>query len=156
MKESMAKGLLPRTRTISGKVELPAVKMLPSFVYDQLPDKCANSTCLALDLGGTNFRVLLFQLNNGQVEMDSTIYSIPPGIMTGHGVELFDHIAECISDFLHCKNLENDKIFCGFTFSFPVAQSALNSARLITWTKGFKAGLSWALVFSEKQKRNQK
>ena len=139
MKDSLKSGLAPRKRTISGNEVIPPVKMLPSFVYDQLPDKCVNSTCIALDLGGTNFRVLLFHLNDGQIEMDSQIYSIPPSIMTGHGTDLFDHIAQCMSDFLHRKHLQNDKIYCGFTFSFPVAQSALNSANLITWTKGFKA-----------------
>lgn len=41
---------------------------------------------LALDLGGTNFRVLLIKLNpGGQVEMTSTIYMIPESIMIGPG-----------------------------------------------------------------------
>jgi hexokinase len=29
-------------------------------------------------------------------------------------------------------------VHLGFTFSFPVAQTALDSGKLLTWTKGFK------------------
>ena len=49
---------------------------------------------LALDLGGTNFRVLLIRLNGGQVEMQSTIYMIPEVIMTGTGLQVPVHVCE--------------------------------------------------------------
>lgn len=39
---------------------------------------------LALDLGGTNFRVLLIQLGS-KCTMDSRIYAVPQPIMVGHG-----------------------------------------------------------------------
>ena len=46
--------------------------------------ECGNF--LALDLGGTNFRVLRIRLNQqGEVEMENTIYMIPESIMVGHG-----------------------------------------------------------------------
>lgn len=56
---------------------------------------------LALDLGGTNFRVLLIHLKgDGEFEMQSKIYAIPQSIMIGSGTQLFDHIAECLANFI--------------------------------------------------------
>lgn len=46
---------------------------------------------LALDLGGTNFRVLLVRVRNGMrrgVEMHNKIYSIPLEVMQGTGEEV--------------------------------------------------------------------
>lgn len=46
---------------------------------------------LALDLGGTNFRVLLVKIRSGKrrtVEMHNKIYSIPLEVMTGTGEEV--------------------------------------------------------------------
>ena len=59
--------------------------------------------------------------------------------MRGQGQDLFDLIAECMSDFIHRKGFQNQKIYCGFTFSFPVDQTSIKSASLIQWTKGFCA-----------------
>lgn len=59
---------------------------------------------LALDLGGTNFRVLLIHLKGeNDFEMQSKIYAIPQSIMTGSGTQLFDHIAECLSNFMKVR-----------------------------------------------------
>lgn len=56
---------------------------------------------LALDLGGTNFRVLLIHLKGeSDFEMQSKIYAIPQSIMIGSGTQLFDHIAECLANFI--------------------------------------------------------
>lgn len=46
---------------------------------------------LALDLGGTNFRVLLVRVRNGKrkgVEMHNKIYAIPQEVMHGTGEEV--------------------------------------------------------------------
>ncbi len=59
--------------------------------------------------------------------------------MTGTGEALFDHIAKCMSDFINRMGFADRKIACGFTFSFPCEQYAIDSASLITWTKGFSA-----------------
>lgn len=54
-----------------------------------------------MDLGGTNFRVLLIHLKgDGEFEMQSKIYAIPQSIMIGSGEQLFDHIAECLANFI--------------------------------------------------------
>lgn len=50
-----------------------------------------NGDFLALDLGGTNFRVLLVKIRSGKkrtVEMHNKIYSIPIEIMQGTGEEV--------------------------------------------------------------------
>lgn len=44
-----------------------------------------------MDLGGTNFRVLLVRVRNGKrkgVEMHNKIYSIPQDVMHGTGEEV--------------------------------------------------------------------
>ena len=43
---------------------------------------------LALDLGGTNFRVLLVTLRGQEVKMDSKIFLIPQHIVLGSGVQV--------------------------------------------------------------------
>lgn len=53
-----------------------------------LPEK---GDFLALDLGGTNFRVLLVKVSdNGKqkVEMENQIYAIPEELMRGSGEEV--------------------------------------------------------------------
>ena len=50
-----------------------------------------NGDFLALDLGGTNFRVLLVKIRSGKkrsVEMHNKIYAIPIEIMQGTGDEV--------------------------------------------------------------------
>lgn len=43
---------------------------------------------LALDLGGTNFRVLLIELSKDHFEMKSKIFAIPQHIMLGSGEQV--------------------------------------------------------------------
>jgi len=54
--------------------------------------------------------------------MDSKIYAIPVAIMRGTGEELFDHIAECLSNFVHDREMAHEVLPLGFTFSFPCYQ----------------------------------
>jgi len=117
--------------------------MLPSFVA-KLPDGSEEGSFLALDLGGTNFRVLLVTISKdaddgySNIEMDSQIYRVPENVMVSSGTVLFDHIAECMADFLEVCDMKETELSVGFTFSFPCVQHALNSASLIAWTKGFQ------------------
>uniref|UniRef100_A0A674F829 Hexokinase-2 n=1 Tax=Salmo trutta TaxID=8032 RepID=A0A674F829_SALTR len=117
------------------------VKMWPTYVLST-PDGSENGDFLALDLGGTNFRVLLVKIRSGKrrtVEMHNKIYAIPMEVMQGTGEELFDHIVQCISDFLDYMGMKNTRLPLGFTFSFPCRQTSLDVGILVTWTKGFKA-----------------
>ncbi|XP_068586363.1 hexokinase HKDC1-like isoform X2 [Cebidichthys violaceus] len=118
-----------------------AIKMLPSFVY-RTPDGTEYGKYLALDLGGTHFRALLVNFKQGLQQnsrLYHKIYPIPLEIMQGSGEELFDHIAQCVSDFLDYMGMKNARLPAGFTFSFPCEQTAIDTGTLMSWTKGFKA-----------------
>lgn len=61
---------------------------LPLFFFFRVTE---NGDFLALDLGGTNFRVLLVKIRSGKkrtVEMHNKIYSIPVEVMQGTGEEV--------------------------------------------------------------------
>nr|XP_023833898.1 hexokinase-2-like isoform X3 [Salvelinus alpinus] len=135
MGEEMNRGLAKESH------DQATVKMLPTFVRS-MPDGTENGEFLALDLGGTNFRVLLVRVRCGKrrsVEMHNKIYSIPQEAMQGTGEELFDHIVHCIADFLEYMGMKGASLPLGFTFSFPCHQSKLDQGILLKWTKGFKA-----------------
>ncbi|XP_037865065.2 hexokinase HKDC1 isoform X3 [Chlorocebus sabaeus] len=119
---------------------LATVRMLPTYVCG-LPDGTEKGKFLALDLGGTNFRVLLVKIRSGRrsVRMYNKIFAIPLEIMQGTGEELFDHIVQCIADFLDYMGLKGASLPLGFTFSFPCRQMSIDKGTLIGWTKGFKA-----------------
>uniref|UniRef100_A0A8C4F3P3 Phosphotransferase n=1 Tax=Dicentrarchus labrax TaxID=13489 RepID=A0A8C4F3P3_DICLA len=115
------------------------VKMLPTFVR-ATPDGTEKGDFLALDLGGTNFRVLHVRVVEEQqkvLKMDSQICAIPQDMMLGTGEQLFDHIAACLSDFLVSQDLKGQTLPLGFTFSFPCEQKEIDKSILIRWTKGF-------------------
>ena len=56
--------------------------------------------------------------------------------MRDTGVRLFDHIAKCLSDFVHDRELGGEVLPLGFTFSFPCKQEGLAKGILVKWTKG--------------------
>lgn len=112
-------------------------KCFVTFVQD-LPNGTERGKVLALDLGGTNFRVLLIHLKGeDDYEFESKIFAIPQSIMLGSGEELFDHIAKCLAEFAHELNIQDEVLPLGFTFSFPCQQIGLTKGLLIKWTKGF-------------------
>ncbi|XP_077992238.1 hexokinase-2-like [Glandiceps talaboti] len=133
MHDNMMKGL--------GKASNPvaAVKMYPTYVRST-PDGTEKGDFLALDLGGSNFRVLYIKIEGaGKVQQQSEIYKLTKELMEGTGQHLFDYIAECLANFVKDRNLTGQKLPLGFTFSFPCKQQGLASATLTTWTKGFTA-----------------
>ncbi|XP_070621715.1 hexokinase-2-like isoform X2 [Erythrolamprus reginae] len=135
MRQEMEAGLAQETHA-----EAP-VKMLPTYVC-ATPDGTEKGDFLALDLGGTNFRVLLVRVRSGMrrsVEMHNKIYTISEDVMQGTGEELFDHIVSCISDFLAYMGMKGASLPLGFTFSFPCQQKRLDEGLLLQWTKGFSA-----------------
>ncbi|NXQ27162.1 HXK3 protein, partial [Alaudala cheleensis] len=132
MREEMERGLGKETN------ETASVRMLPTFV-SHTPDGTERGDFLALDLGGTNFRVLVVRVTEDGITMASEIYVIPAAIMQGTGEALFDHIIDCIIDFQTKQNLVTTMLPLGFTFSFPCKQVGLDKALLLTWTKGFSA-----------------
>ncbi|KAG5680886.1 hypothetical protein PVAND_010365 [Polypedilum vanderplanki] len=105
----------------------------------ELPDGTEKGKYLALDLGGTNFRVLLLELARGEILREEfKFYHISDEARLGCGIELFDYLAECVKDFMGLEGIPLDaKMPMGFTFSFPMKQHSLHSAELVTWTKSF-------------------
>lgn len=119
------------------------LKMLLTYV-DTLPTGNEKGTFYALDLGGTNFRVLRVQFGG----RPSTIIGcevdgqpIPNQLMTSTSEELFGYIAATLKDFVERENNTSEPSRegreLGFTFSFPVKQTSLSSGILIKWTKRF-------------------
>ncbi|NWV37690.1 HXK2 protein, partial [Grantiella picta] len=132
MRQEMERGLGKSTHASA------SVRMLPTYVC-HTPDGTEQGDYLALDLGGTNFRVLLVRLSEEGISMLNEIYVIPPSIMQGSGEALFDHIVDCIINFQMKQNMMMQTLPLGFTFSFPCQQVGLDKALLLTWTKGFSA-----------------
>lgn len=117
-----------------------SLKMLPAYVNRATGFEKGNY--LALDLGGTNFRVLQVALDGaGKVKVKHVgQFVIPGAVMRGTGVQLFNFIAKSIQKFLLKNKIDlTEKGKLGFTFSFPINQKNIVSGVLINWTKGFTA-----------------
>ncbi|GJN35841.1 hypothetical protein PR202_gb24652 [Eleusine coracana subsp. coracana] len=119
------------------------IKMIISYV-DNLPTGNEEGFFYALDLGGTNFRVLRVQLAGKEkrvAKRESKEVSIPPHLMSGNAAELFSFIASAlakvVADEGHNNVFDDKQRELGFTFSFPVRQSSIASGTLIKWTKAF-------------------
>jgi len=114
---------------------------------------------LAVDLGGTNFRVCSIHLNGDSTfSLSHTKVAIPRELMVAKtSKELFSFLAKQIEIFLKKHHEEHyhshirrrrtvstpegyrdENVFhLGFTFSFPVHQLGINKGTLLRWTKGF-------------------
>ncbi|CAK9222604.1 unnamed protein product [Sphagnum troendelagicum] len=121
------------------------LKMLPTYV-EHLPTGDEEGLFYAVDLGGTNFRVLRVQLGGKEKRIMNQEYqevAIPPELMLGTSKELFDFIAKTLADFVATEGEGFDAHSghireLGFAFSFPVLQTSVKSGIVIHWTKGFK------------------
>lgn len=120
------------------------LKMLITFV-DNLPTGDEKGIFYALDLGGTNFRVLRVHLagkEKGVVKRETEELSIPPHLMVGNSHELFDFMASALAKFVATEGEDiqpphGRQRELGFTFSFPIRQISIASGTLIKWSKGF-------------------
>ncbi|NXS43723.1 HXK2 protein, partial [Balaeniceps rex] len=135
-----------------------SVRMLPTYVCGT-PNGTERGEFLALDLGGTNFRVLVVRMTQDGIHVASESYVIPTAVTQSTGEALFDHIIECIVDFQGKQNLMEQVLPLGFTFSFPCQQLGLDKAVLLSWTKGFSAsgcvGQDVAQLLQEAAQRKQ-
>ena len=122
--------------------EKATIKMLITYVRE-LSRGDESGSYLALDLGGTHFRVLLVTMSPGVSEpkVTSTIHDIPAEMLvTPNGRELFDYIALKLLEFVKQYKLKRRRISLGFTFSFPCKQYGLTQSILVKWCKGFSVG----------------
>ncbi|KAK7108300.1 hexokinase-4-like [Littorina saxatilis] len=126
----------------------------------QLMDGTENGEYLGLDLGGTNYRVVLAKFKNGVADITIQNYVIPEHVLSGPSSGAFDFIADGIRQFFEKYNMKGrtKKIPLGFTFSFPSRQKTLKSQTLVTWTKSFKCpdgpGLDPVQLLEEALQRN--
>ncbi|SNX85477.1 probable glucokinase [Melanopsichium pennsylvanicum] len=115
------------------------MQMIPSFVTG-VPTGTEKGTYLALDLGGTNLRVCEVALDgNGTFAIKQEKYKVSDALKQGPVTDLFDYMATSVDTFLtdFGTTSTEDVLHLGFTFSFPVEQSAIDRGHLIHWTKGF-------------------
>ena len=114
--------------------------MIPTFVTGR-PTGQETGKYLALDLGGTYLRVCEVSLHgNRDFAIHQQKYKVPGPLKLGEMIHLCDFIAECVNKFLneHGHDVDpNAPLQLGFTFSFPVLQTAINRGVLKQWTKGF-------------------
>ncbi|KAI4122783.1 MAG: hypothetical protein LQ347_006392, partial [Umbilicaria vellea] len=134
------------------------MSQIPTYVT-AVPNGTEKGLYLAVDLGGTNFRVCSIQLHgNTTFSLTQSKVAIPRELMVAKtSKELFSFLAKQIESFL--KTHHNDHFQAhlrrrltmsaedgyrdeqafqlGFTFSFPVEQVGINKGYLIRWTKGF-------------------
>ena len=69
---------------------------------------------MALDLGGTNFRVVLLELAHGApIREEVKRYYIGSELRVGSAIPLFDHLAESVSDFVISQGLQDVELPLG-------------------------------------------
>ena len=113
--------------------------MIPTWVLD-FPTGSETGDYLAIDLGGTNLRVVLVKLlGNSKFDTTQSKYALPKHMRTASAEELWGFIAECLQKFVN--ELYPDGVSAplplGFTFSYPASQENITQGILQTWTKGF-------------------
>lgn len=109
------------------------IKMIPSHVTT-LPTGTEQGEVWAMDLGGTNCRVVKYPLlGDGRVGNPvETKAVVPASVKGGVCSEFMDWLVDRIEEAK-----VPDGATLGFTFSFPVQQTGIASGSLIHWTKGW-------------------
>lgn len=116
------------------------LKMIPTYIQ-HLPDGSERGQILAIDLGGTNYRVYEIPLTGAPVRNPNTkTFVLPESVRQGPGDQLFAYLARCIVNFMRANDLVKPRTTypLGFAFSFPCKQSSLTSGTLVSWTKDFR------------------
>ncbi|KAB2106181.1 Hexokinase-1 [Alternaria gaisen] len=122
--------------------------MLPSYNH-KLPSGFEKGTYLALDVGGSTFRIALVELNGrqpGAKNMRIVVmknYKIDEKVRQKRGNEFFEWMAEKIQQALADPQLRSstktEEFPMGLAWSFPVEQTSSRSANLLDMGKGFRA-----------------
>lgn len=115
------------------------IPMIPGWVLD-FPTGKETGDYLAIDLGGTNLRVVLVKLlGDSKFDTTQSKYALPKHMRTATSDELWGFIAECLQKFVH--EFYPDGVAAplplGFTFSYPASQDNITQGILQRWTKGF-------------------
>lgn len=120
------------------KPDESSLKMISSHI-NILPRGDEEGVFFAVDLGGTNLRVLRVTLGSATPIIREYREAIPARVISADAKadDLFDFIALACSNLATDLSPESLPIPLGFTFSFAVTQSSIKSGNLIEWTKGF-------------------
>lgn len=117
--------------------------MLPSYTH-ALPSGSETGTYLALDVGGSTFRVALIELHGREQEMKIVRVAssyIDNSVKLLEGTKFFDWMANEIENML--KDVGTDygrgeiALPIGLSWSFPIEQTSLSSGLVIHMGKGF-------------------
>ncbi|CUM65353.1 uncharacterized protein PRCAT00002988001 [Priceomyces carsonii] len=115
------------------------IPMIPGWVMDY-PTGKETGSYLAIDLGGTNLRVVLVKLT-GDRKFDTTQskFALPKGMRTSTSDKLWKFIAECLRTFIEEEFPDgvSSPLPLGFTFSYPASQRSIDTGVLQRWTKGW-------------------
>ena len=98
--------------------------MIPTYVFGW-PSGQETGDYLAVDLGGTNFRVCLITLlGGGKYEITQSKYRLTEEQKQEDGKDLFDFCARCVAEFIEVHTGERDGLIkpgqevpLGFTVS---------------------------------------
>jgi hexokinase len=135
-------------RQFAPKLQSSDICMLPSYNH-KLPSGLEKGTYLALDVGGSTFRIALVELNGKKpgaknmriVFMKS--YKIDEKVRQRRGHEFFEWMADKIQQALadpQFQRMSSTQSFpMGLSWSFPVEQTSSRSANLLDMGKGFRA-----------------
>jgi hexokinase len=115
-----------------------SLKMLPAYVDN--PTGKEKGEFLALDLGGSNYRILRVVLkgDGSAPEVTSRKFSLSPEETDRDAETLFGALARSIKSFA-AEMGGGVARSLGFTFSFPIRQTSIDKGELIVWTKGWSA-----------------
>lgn len=115
------------------------IPMIPGWVLD-FPTGKETGDYLAIDLGGTNLRVVLVKLlGDSKFDTTQSKYALPKHMRQASADELWNFIAECLQKFVqefYPDGVESP-LPLGFTFSYPASQDNITEGVLQRWTKGF-------------------
>eukprot|EP00775_Hariotina_reticulata_P009697 gene9697-9856_t len=158
--EALEDDMLHQMQSGLERANSSTILMLPTYVL-KLPTGHETGSCYAIDIGGTNFRVVHYVLSDRPGVIEKQVMrqvAIPKEAYTGTCNQLFDFLAIQLADFIKEQECGEDAALSGassnhhptdgraeaaklpvvgFCFSFAVEQTALNCGKLMGWTKGF-------------------
>lgn len=122
--------------------------MLPSYQHT-LPTGNEHGDFLALDAGGSTFRIALIRLAEKKHDGDGMevrrvrSFCIDETVRKLSGTELFDwfasRIGEMLAEYNHMSGTTDAHLQMGLAWSFPIEQTSLRTGRLLAMGKGFRA-----------------
>ena len=123
------------------------VCMLPSYNH-ALPSGTEQGAFLAVDVGGSTFRVALVELlGHGRVNVVRELSSgIDNEVKSLEGERFFDWMAENVDSMLRQVDVTygrhpSEPLSMGLSWSFPIEQTSINSGLVIHMGKGFRCSI---------------